>query len=134
MRALRPAETLPSTNGSVLTTPSGLTAAPPDQDGAAKPRGHGRGEIAAPRVQDLFRRGARLTVSVRNRPRGARIDAVVAERTQSEFGYRTIARATRGTDRLTMYLRGSRLRKLRLQLRYVRARQVSRTVYRRVPR
>jgi hypothetical protein len=72
--------------------------------------------LPAPKLASLLRLGRELTVSVRNRPRGARV-VLALQRRSAEFSYTTIARTTRPAHTLTLRLPG-RWRGSRLVVRY----------------
>jgi hypothetical protein len=74
------------------------------------------GHFAPPRLNHILRSGGRVTVVVRNRPRGARV-ALLLQRRRGEFDYATVARALSRTDTLTIRT-PSRWRGGRLLLRY----------------
>jgi hypothetical protein len=92
------------------------------------------GRIPPPKLGRLLRRGRRLTITVRNRPRNAQL-AIIVERRRGEFDYGTVVRVQREAHAVTITLPKTRLTSARLQMRYIVRHHPSRTspaVYRRL--
>jgi hypothetical protein len=106
---------------------SGTTQTTPDVVGGIRLDSgtSGPGRFPAPRLDSVLRIGRRLTVSVRNRPRGARL-VVLVQRRVGEFGFATLVKSQRTTDTLPIRL-PRRGKPARLVLRYELPKRPART-------